>query len=250
MASKALNSKKIKLSNSITYGIGANDSWGILRRSGNLQLHGVQTEYLIAENLDIQNFPSTAITKIIGDGHGNYGISITLTSENKPVTHATVINNEILEQVLVSPSSLAEAFREYFHLDSEIVKHSFGLESSFLLSHDLYSRIVGLSAKIKFLRSPISIKIPNYSPETVGMFEILSLIWNLLPRKSRTRIFAIYPIRDNANYTVLLLSSRKFSHASIAFASATNFHITNHHDNILKIRYLSFFDFLRSLWPF
>jgi len=241
---------KITLRNSITYGIGTDNRWGILQRSGNPKLRNLRTEQLIAENLEYQDSPADAIAKFVGDGYGKYGISITLTSESKPVTYATVLDNDMLENILLAPSYLVEAFRDYFHIDIRTAKNAFGYESSSLLSNDLYSKLVQLSARGSFRRSSISIGIPEHATEIGGMFGLLRLIWNLLPDESRTGIFAIYPVKVDGNARALLLSSRRVHHASIALASATNFYIRNYYGHIVKLQYLSIFDFLRSLWPF
>ena len=240
---------KISLSNSITYGIGTNNKWQVLQRIGNPSLQSVPIEYLIAENLQINGTPAIAITKLIGDGHGKYGISITSFSGNKPITHATVVNEAVLNQILQNPSCLVKAFVEHFQINSRIAEYAFGFDNPIRLSEDLFSTIVRLSMGYRFRRSSISIKYFTQNNEVCGLFSLLKLFWSSFPKKSKLKIFATYSGNNDLNESALLLASRKLTHVLVEFSSATHYCVSNYSDNLVRIRYQTVFDFLRSFWP-
>jgi len=79
------------IDDTIIFGIGVNNEWDTIKKTGTPELKDISLTDLIPENFTIISSNLKAIVKVIGDGNGKYGISLTSKIDNNPITYCIII---------------------------------------------------------------------------------------------------------------------------------------------------------------
>lgn len=234
------------INDTIVFGIGDNNEWVILKKSGKPELKDIPLIDLIPDNFNIIGSQIKSIIRILGDGTGKYGISLTTKINSNPITYGAVIFKNTFEQVLINPTLLVRLLKNTFNIDEHILKETLGFQIYSYSRIDYLSSVIASSINIILLRKSNCLIIP-IGKEIKGLLTYLSSFWGLILKNLKLKISITHPLQFKKNQFCTLVSLNTLAILSDSIFSAYRVKIKKSNNTIL-IRLYNILDIYRFLF--